>query len=177
MPTLLQIGDEVQALVQLLDEAAEANEGGELSEEQSAAFDKWFQEIGAKREDKIDAYCGLIREMDLRAAARREEMERLALRVRVDENQARALKLRLKDHFIATGEKKVETRRFKVWVQNNGGKQPLELHPMLDPNKLPTELQKVTISPDLDKIREALADGCEVPGCRLLPRGTQLRIQ
>ena len=95
-------------------------------------------------------------------------------RVRVDENLAKSLKDRLKFFFELQGMKKLETERYKITVAGNGGKQALEVNTIA--TELPEEFQKIVVEADADKIRDAIADGKEVKGCKLLPRGTHLRI-
>jgi hypothetical protein len=73
------------------------------------------------------------------------------------------------------GETKIETERCTVAVTNNGGKQPIDL--TVCPEQLPAEFQKVSVTADEDRLRDALKAGREVPGARLAPRGTHLRIR
>ena len=148
-----------------------------MSDSQAAAFEAWFAELEDNRDRKIDGYITIVRELELRASVRQAEMDRLAIRVRVDENAAKRLKVRLKEWMEAHGEKKIETDRYCVSVRGNGGKQPMDIDPALSVSNLPPELQKVTVTPDNERIREVLANGGEVPGCRLLPRGTSLSIK
>lgn len=166
MRTLLEISDDMAALLDLIDEG-----DGELS----IALDTWFAEIGAELEDKADSYCGLIRTLELRAAARREEQDRLAKRVAVDESAARQLKQRLRDHMQRLGMKKLETRRFAISVQTNGGAQAVDV--MVPPEQLPAFYQRVEVTADVDRIRKSLAAGHTVEGCVLQARGFHLRIR
>ncbi len=89
-----------------------------------------------------------------------------------------ALATRLKEGLKAameqTGKLKLETPRFKLSVANNGGKQSLEID---DPSALDPAFQRIVREPDKDVIRSALDNGIEIAGCRLLPRGTSLRIR
>src|SRR4051812_33370942 len=111
MPTLLQIGDDLTALEQLLDGLAE----GEITDaEIEDALEQWFAEVQGDLAAKLDCYCALIREWQLRAAARREEAERLAKRVQADEGNARRLKDRLQFFLQTRGVKKLETPRYTV---------------------------------------------------------------
>jgi len=175
MATLLAIADDLLAFRQLVEEAAEGNDG-ELTPEAASALESWFDELGTQRDVKLDAYCALIREWTLRASARREEAERLAKRVRVDENAVRGLKERLKFFLELEGIKSVETARYKVSVCGNGGRQALEIG--VHPTDLPAGFRRVTVTPDEEAIRSALASGedLDLYGIRLLPRGTHLRI-
>lgn len=172
MATLLEISEDMIALNDLIEGDVDAS--GEISEEAAAALDAWFAELTKDRDRKLDNYGALVRERTLRAAARREEMERLAIRVRVDENQVKYLKQRLLEFLDVHRTPKVETRRYKFSCCNNGGVQPMDLPE--DPKKLPTEYQKIEIKADSEKLRAALVEGKEVVGCRLLPRGRHLRI-
>ena len=81
MATLLAIADDLVAFRQLLEEAA-ADDDGELTPEADAALESWFAELGHQRDAKLDAYCALIREWTLRAAARRSDVKASLLTLR-----------------------------------------------------------------------------------------------
>lgn len=129
-----------------------------------------------ERERKVDAYCCLIAEISARAAARKAEAQRLAENASRSEATVKRLKTRLLDAFNAMGIGKLETERFTVSVAKNGGLVPLELDPTLDPSTLPEEFQRVTISPDTDAIRAALAT-TTLPFAKLGERGQHVRIK
>jgi hypothetical protein len=167
--TLLDISADVQALADLLEEA------GELTPEASAAVEQWFAELGGAEQTKLDNYCALIRSLQLRAAARKEEAERLAKRVRIDEATASWLKQNLLRYMHATGSKKIETDRYLLTRRVNGGKQPLEI--TLPVDQLSPLYQRVEVKADQDEIRAALEAGVIVDGCRLLPRGEHVEIR
>jgi hypothetical protein len=172
MRTLLEIADDMVAFYAAVEAAVD--EGGEIAPEAEAALDAWFAELSQDRDKKVDAYAALIREWTLRAAARREEMERLAKRVKADENAAKRLKERLKFFMESQGLDKIETKRFRVSVAKNGGKLPLEL--TVRPEQLPMDFQLSQVIVDEQRLRKALEDGREVPGAKLGERGTHLRI-
>src|SRR5262249_17841636 len=120
-PTLFQIADEISALHDLLTDC-----GGELPDAESeAAIDEWLAETNAALETKVDSYCGLIREFEARSEAREIEAKRLMASAGADGNQAKRLKDRLKAFFEICGIKKLETPRFRVSIQANGGALPL----------------------------------------------------
>lgn len=171
MATLLDIGNEMRAFLALLDET-----NGELTPETEAALDAFFAEISTDQAAKVDGYCALIRNEELVAAARREEVERLQNRISAGENFVKRLKLRLKEYMELTGQKNIETRRYKVGVVNNGGVQTYQMS--CRPEQLPEEYTDRVIQVQVKSyaIREALVAGKEVPGCNLQPRGTHLRI-
>jgi Gp157 protein len=79
MSTLLEISQDIRALEQLLDETAE----GTTDTDAEAALDRWFSDLAHDRNTKIDNYVAWITELMARAAARKSEMDRLAVRVRV----------------------------------------------------------------------------------------------
>ena len=167
---LLEIGQDVNALAELID----GLEGGEMTPETEAALESFFAEIGEARDRKLDGYCALIRTWILRAAARREETERLAMLVQSEENKAKILKERLKMFLEMTGTKRIDTARYRITLCGNGGKLPLD-YPE-DPTQLPETFQRIEIKADTETIRNALENGEDVPGCRLLPRGSHVRI-
>jgi len=172
MATLLEISEDLLALNDLIEGDVDAT--GEISPEAAAALDQWFAELTQDRDRKLDNYGALVRERTLRAAARREEMERLAIRVRVDENQVKYLKQRLMEFLIVQKTPKVETRRYKFSCCGNGGVQPMDVPER--PEDLPKDYQKQVVAADTEKIRADLAAGKTVAGCCLRERGKHLRI-
>src|SRR5262245_61996452 len=121
MRTLYEIGADLSALEALLYET-----GGELGDDAAEeAFDKWFSSLGSERDAKLDAYAGLIQEIEARAQSRRFEAKRLAGRAQIDENAAYRLKDRLTRFFIAHQLKTIETPRFRLTLATNGGKQAM----------------------------------------------------
>lgn len=174
MPTLLEISEDILALEALIDDCT--TEDGELvmQPEADRVLANWFSELMEDRDRKLDNYGALVREMLMRAAARKEEMSRLAARVKADETKAKYLKQRLLEFLDAHRIQKIETRRYKFSCRGNGGLQPLDKPE--DPTSLPEEYQRKIIEADAEAIRAALATGVEIPGCSLKPRGRHLQI-
>ena len=168
MPTLLEIGDDLAAFQELLDE-----HDGELTPDVEAALEAWFSELGEARDQKLDNYAALVRSAEMRASVRREEMERLQRRVKTDEALAARLKDRLKLFLGMAKVDRVETKRYTIRVQANGGQPPMEV---LTPEFLPEEFQVIERKPNMARVREALANGINVAGVRIMPRGNHLRI-
>jgi hypothetical protein len=171
MATLLQIEADAQALLDLI-EGTDA----ELTSETESALDVWFKEVESAEASKLEGYCKIIRTFELRAAARKEEAERLAKLVRAEENKAKRLKERLKFHLEATGKHRIDTATYRITLVANGGPVPFEMPP--DARELPPEYvnEIVTHKPRIEDIRDALAAGKAVPGCRLRERGCHVRI-
>lgn len=175
--TLIDIGQDMAAFSQLLDEVLDAS-GGELTSDLEQIIDDWLAENGKALAKKADGYAAIIRERQLVAAARKEEAERLHKLAKVDENLADRLKLRLKLFMEATGQKKIETARYKIGVQANGGKVGIEL--ALPPDgaaSLPEPFRKASYSANEEVIRGALEAGEELSFAKLKARGTHLSIK
>lgn len=170
MATLLEIGKEMEELERFIQEQAD----GELTAEIEAKIDGWLVSIRSDFENKADGYCGLIREMEMRASARQDESDRMARLAQADANAAKRLKDRLKLFMTLHGIRIVETNRFRIRVQANGGKVPLEL--LVPVENIPPLYQRQRIEADLEKIRIALEGGENLEFAALRERGTQLRI-
>jgi hypothetical protein len=66
----------------------------------------------------------------------------------------------------------METARFRVSVANNGGPQHIDIT-----KDVPEEYQRITVSADTKRIREALERGELLDFASLLERGRHLRIR
>ena len=172
MSTLLEITADMQALDDLISER-----DGDLSDPAiEAIICEWIKENTDSFDFKLDNYAALIKIMEGRAKIRREESKRLADRARVDENAAHGLKERLHYVFKFRQLRKVETSRFCVSIQKNGGSLPVDVDPT-QIGKLPDDCQRITVEPDREAIRKRLEAGEELPGCKLGERGESLRIR
>lgn len=175
MTTLLEITEDLSALDTLLCEL-----GGDVSDEQAgAAIDKWLAELGGALECKIDNYAALIRSKEARAEVRDAEAKRLANRVRIDRRGADFLKSRLKAVLEQRHLKKLETARFVVSVQGNGGVRPLDVH--LPVEQLPEWARRTPPAPPVEanteEIRRRLEAGETLDFAVLGDRGTRLAIR
>jgi hypothetical protein len=150
--------------------------GGELSAEAAAALEAMLVNLGEARDTKLDGMCALVRHHELRAACRREEKDRLAKLEAADMNVAHHIRERLKEFFQRTGTKRVDTKRFCLRLQGNGGVQPINIE---DEQAVPEEYTttRMVVSIDREAVREALLAGRKVAGCTLLPRGVRMVIQ
>jgi hypothetical protein len=168
--TLLDITEDLQALDDLLTEA-----GGDITGVE-ATVDAWLAELERDLKGKVDNYAALITAMNARADVRKAQADRLYHRSKVDANNARFLRERLKFALQQRGISKLETDRYKVGVSNAGGVAPLVIP---DPAALPADFIRVTEvrEPDKDAIRKTLQSGQEVPGAQLGERGTCLTIR
>ena len=138
-------------------------------------LDELLAELEGRIEDKVEAYCRIIRELELTAAARKEESARIRILADQDGNTVKAMKNRLLFFFDQQCIDKLKTAFFSLSVCANGGVQPLEV--TVPAEHLPVDCQKITLSPNLDVIREKIKAGELVAGVTVLPRGTHLRIK
>lgn len=137
---------------------------------EEAVFDT-LEMIEADMDTKADRYAMVLRDMDGDVAAIEGEIKRLQDRKTFISNRKKALKKRLYDTMKATGRTKFKTALFSFSIQKNGGAQPVTL---LD--EVPEAWRKPGL-PDMAKIREALAEGKDLPFAALEERGESLRIR
>lgn len=171
MRTLFEISDDLIDLAEQLERAIDD------APEQEALIQEWFDQLEAtkqERDQKLDDYAGLIRELEARASTRRAEAQRLLNRARVDENLSQFLKRNLKLFFEQHQIKTIETRRFRLTLARNGGRPPVNL--TIPPEELPIEYQAVTVKPNFEALRESLVQGQIIHGASLGARGSQIRI-
>jgi hypothetical protein len=165
--TLLEISSDVKHLADVLEDCAD----GELA----PAIQQWMESISEAEQEKLDNYCALIRDVQLRIAARQEERDRLQLRIQTDENLVAKLKGMLLWYFNQHSIRKYETERYRISVARNGGKLQVEVD--LPAEHLPAAYQIVEVKANKDAIRTAMEAGENVKGCRLLPRGEHVQIR
>jgi hypothetical protein len=167
--SLYAIQNEIESLIDAL------LEGGGTDMAANEALEQHLAGLDAALDEKAEAYASVIRSLELRARARKDEASRIRDLAEADEAVADRLKKRLKEAMEATGKTKIDTPRFKLSVAGNGGKAPLVIDGSAD--DLPPQFRVVRHEPNKDAIRAALEAGQAVPGCALLPRGTSLRIK
>lgn len=131
-----------------------------------------LESIEGEIEDKADGYAKIIKELEAKQNARKEEAKRLNESAKVFENRVKALKINLYNAMKTTGKTKFATDLFSFNIAKNGGKQSLVID-----SDVPKEYTKTIIENDTDKIRQALEEGKELPFAHLEPRGESLRIK
>jgi len=146
------------------------------SPEANDALNEHLAGLDAALESKAENYAGFIRELELRAKARKEEADRIRALATADAALADRLKERLKAAMEASGKLKIETNRFRLSVSNNGGAQPLDVDAS-HMNAWDPPFRKIITEPNREAIRIALENGATIPGCSLRERGTSLRIK
>lgn len=131
-----------------------------------------LESIEGNIEDKADNYAKIIRELEIKANARREEAKRLTDSAKVFENRIKVLKNNLYNTMRLTGKTKFATNLFNFNIVANGGKRTLTID-----GDVPEEYTKTVIENDTDKIRQDLEEGKELTFAHLEARGESLRIK
>ena len=165
MPSLYELNASYRNLMERLYD-------DELPEE--AVIDT-LDSLEAEIEDKAEGYSKIIRQFDADIESIKEEESRLAKRRKALENRKEMLKGNLFNAMKTVGLSKIKTTLFTVSIQKNGGKRSLILD--VEPDKLPAELQKVTIAADNDALRKLLGDAEMCEYCHLAEQGESLRIR
>lgn len=136
-------------------------------------FAERLEAFVAESSDKIAALRAVCKAAEGRAAVCKAEADAYAAAAKVHKNNAERVKARafaLMEAAEATGETLPGAR-----LQVNGGVAPLVYAEGFDVNALPFTLQRVTVEPNADAIRAALAKGEDVPGVVVGERGRSLR--
>ncbi len=131
-----------------------------------------LEAIEGEIEDKANNYAKIIKELEAKQNARKEEAKRLTESAKIFENRVKVLKSNLFNSMKATGKTKFATDLFSFNIAKNGGKQTLTID-----GDVPEEYTKTVIENDTDKIRQALENGEKLTFAHLEPRGESLRIK
>lgn len=167
MSTLYEISADLRALHQLLEET-----GGDISDPaDQEVIDKYLVEGEQALDQKVEAYCRLIREFEAQAEARKLEADRMRKRSQVAANSAKNLKDRLMFFMGEQNMKRLETPNFNINVQKAGGAAPIEFI-----DEVPQVYCKPG-EPDRIAIRKMLEAGDDVSFARLSERKNSLRIR
>lgn len=136
-------------------------------------FEERIAAFLAESTDKISALRAVCKAAEGRAATCKAEAALYAAAAKTHANNAERVKARaflLMEAAEHAGETLPGAR-----LQNNGGNAPLVYAADFDATALPFSLQRVTVEPDADAIRAALAKGETVPGVVVGERGRSLR--
>ena len=145
---------------------------GELTDEMEGQFAILTQQAESLPA-AIDDVLALVRDIEIRAEARKAEARRLADRAKRDESIAAWFKDQVLRVMQNEGMKKLETTRFRATVAMPGGKAALELIGDVPPEYVEQQIIHVT---DKDKIRAELEQGKTLCFARLVEKQPYLRI-
>ena len=156
-----------------------ALEGDVSDTEIEAEVVRRFSELELTRNQKLEGYGMLLKNLAARSQIRKEEGARLTKLGKADETAEKRLKTHLLQIFEMFGwEDEVQTNRFKFKPVNNGGNLPIELAAEYaeNPELLPEEFRTVTYKPNLETIRRALQAEESLPFAKFGERGKSIKI-
>jgi hypothetical protein len=145
---------------------------GEVTPDMDGHFDLLLQQAEALPA-AIDDVLSLVRNIEVRAAARKAEAKRLADRAKRDETIAEWFKGQVLRVMQERGLKTCETARFRATAAIPGGKPALELLDTV-PAEF-TEVQEIVVT-DKEKIRAALEAGTVLPFARFVTKQPYLKV-
>lgn len=131
--------------------------------------------IEGEYDDKIEAYCKVVKNLEADAKAIAEEMKRLQAKRKYLENNIDRMKKTMFDSLKLMEKTSAGGKILKASIQKNGGKAPLVFD--VDEEDVPIEFQKVSVEPNNEVIREALDNGVELNFVHYGERGESLRIK
>lgn len=165
------------ALAPLYEIAGEAHKLYEMLMDMDASEEAIADTLEAETDmvPKVQSYGFVIRNMEAMESAINVEAERLMLRARILAKRRDALKQHLLDAMVYAGVKKVEHPQFTISVANN----PAAVE-IFDECQIPadfmTDPKPPEPKPDKRLIKQAIQDGFDVPGAKLV-QGVSLRIK
>lgn len=125
-------------------------------------------------DNKLDAYASVMREIEARSEARSNEAKRLQALAKSDASAVERLKNAVLRAMCALDIRKIETRRFRFWRQQNG------VAPVVLTNEVPEDyLVYAEPKPNMNAIAEALKANDERVSsfAKFGLRGEHLRIK
>lgn len=161
--TLYDLTSDALALMQGLNDIEATDETRDAA---VAAF------LAGASESKLESYAHVMRTLDAEAAAFKAEAERFADKAAVAESGVKRLKAGVLAHLQALGVSEAKAGLFRFAVTANGGKVPVVLH-----GEPPVDYQRVSVAPDLEKIRAALEAGGSLPFAEFGERGCHVRLR
>jgi hypothetical protein len=147
MSTLFEITDEFKELYEL----------GADPDVDSEVWEDTLEALTGELEVKGTGYVNVIKQLEMEAKQAAEISKMFANKQKVRENHIKQMKDALKLAMEKIGTDEIDAGIFKIKLQTNGGVQPLVID-----GDIPQNMQKITISPDNDKIRQFLKNNsCE----------------
>ncbi|MFD1398683.1 siphovirus Gp157 family protein [Lacticaseibacillus suilingensis] len=114
-------------------------------------------------EDKAVGYVKVYKSIEADVDEINAEIKRLQERKASFKNNANTIKQRLVQAMVETGNERIKTPLFTIYTRRTVSVQAPE-----DPNKLPPEFIKTTLSVNKADLKKALQSGREVPNARLV---------
>lgn len=147
MSTLFEIVDEFKELYELATD----------SDVDSEVWEDTLEALTGELEVKGKGYVNVINQLEMEAKQAAEVSKMFADKQKVRENHIKQMKEALKVAMEQIGTNAIEAGDFTIKLQANGGLEPLVID-----GDIPQNMQKITISPDNEKIRQFLKNNtCE----------------
>jgi hypothetical protein len=126
--------------------------------------------------DKIDGIGWFVRTCESREAGYKKLRDELQAKATTEANKVTRLKEYIRMCLDSLGTEKVKGEVYTLALQKNGGRPPVKLlEPYAsDPDLLPRDLTRITVTPDMDRIRE-LPTPSEF--YEVLPVGSHVRVR
>lgn len=131
--------------------------------------------IEGEYDDKIEAYCKVVKNLESDMKAFADEIKRLQAKKKCIENNIERIKKTIFDSLKLMEKTTAGGKILKASIQKNGGKAPLVFDVKED--DVPIEFQKVSVEPNNEAIRDALDSGIELSFVHYGERGESLRIK
>ena len=134
----------------------------EADEIDEQTFSDTIEAIGA--DEKIDAYCQIIREYEAEITARKSEIERLRTANDRAEKAIERMKATLDNFMSASGQTKVQTTLFSVSYRTS------KAVAITDGTKIPERFLtvKTVTTPNKTEIKKYISDGGTVEGAEIV---------
>lgn len=128
-------------------------------------------------EDKLDAYCYVVSQLDGDINTVDAEIKRLQEFKKGLANNKDNIKKNMYSSMIALGVRKIKTAKHALVIAKNGGKLPVVIYDEVKPEDVPEEYRVTKYEFDKDAIRTALENNDFIPFAELGERGESLRIK
>lgn len=159
MPTFIEIQEEIANMLDIPDD--------QLDDEHKRLMDAYLNELAEQEAGKIDGFAQFIRVQSAHAEACKNEGRRLLERAKSAERRLQSLKNHYTGEMLKRGLKKISGSVYSISLRKS---QTVEATDDLSILPEPYLRKKEIIEPDKETIREALKDGLEVPGCKLVEK-------
>lgn len=136
----------------------------ELTPEQRSAMDAYMDELATAEQNKVDGFGQFIKLQSALAEACKEEAKRLAAKAKSAESRLAYLKELYITSMRNNALKKLAGNAYTISVRES------DIVAVEDVGALPEIYQRVKtiVEPEKAMIKEALKDGLEISGCRLV---------
>lgn len=163
MGTLYDITTDYRCLLEFADS---------VDPDDERVFNDTLDSVLATLDIKMDDYAVVLTHMEADIELLEKEKGRIQSRIDALERNRKRMRENLMGAMILTNQRKVNTGRFRLSVQKNGGKLPLVVD-----GDVPDSFKRVVLEVDKERIRKALDDGEALDFAHYRERGEHLVIR